>query len=483
MNCNIYFFIGTQKGYSQYPDNYSKDIISNILAKTDRKKNLSQFAISMKGKLAYMTYQYRYSDSKYFGICCEYNNIVPTNFEYLFEFFDKIVQDILTKGEIIHYDSTGIMSPSVDYISDKIELVNYYSSYIINHLNDRLAKYINLPSQNYTSGKKEVVVLAYDDNHTQLIDLLNTYDNVIISRNNPYVLGYANTLKKSNEKISQLEADLAKINHQKKQYRIVVFLIFAIVACLFTLYSFNNNIQILKGDRDQKDEIIKLFKQDLFLANRKIDTMSIHIVEKNRTIGNLEKEVSLKNRSIDSLNDAIISQENFINDLKTDLLSANSRVSSISNQLSTVKSNLDDAKRKLSNYQNKVEKYFPLIINNIELANYNTKDLNKVISDYGQPIYSKKSKWVGFRINYDGMVSGTKKLYYRIYDQYGKLKTSSLSPSGYTHSSEQYIFQSNNTTVLFGWGSDSSGSWRKGRYRIEIWYENICLKSKSFTIL
>ena len=32
MNCNIYFFIGTQKGYSQYPNNYSKDIISNILA-------------------------------------------------------------------------------------------------------------------------------------------------------------------------------------------------------------------------------------------------------------------------------------------------------------------------------------------------------------------------------------------------------------------------------------------------------------------
>ena len=57
MNCNIYFFIGTHRGYSQYPNNYTKDIISNILSKTDRKKNLSQFAISMNGKLVYMTYQ------------------------------------------------------------------------------------------------------------------------------------------------------------------------------------------------------------------------------------------------------------------------------------------------------------------------------------------------------------------------------------------------------------------------------------------
>ena len=81
------------------------------------------------------------------------------------------------------------------------------------------------------------------------------------------------------------------------------------------------------------------------------------------------------------------------------------------------------------------------------------------------------------------MVSENKKLYYRIYDQYGKLETSSSSPSGYTYSSEEYIYQGNNTIVLFGWGSDSSGSWSKGKYRIEIWYEDICLKSKTFTIL
>ena len=482
MNCNIYFFIGTQKGYSQYPDNYSKDIISNILAKTDRKKNLSQFTISMNGKLAYMTYQYRYSDSKYFGICCEYNNVAPTNFEYLFEFFDDIVQDILAKGEIIHYDSAGIISPSIDYISDKIELVNYYSNYINNHLNDRLAKYINLPSKNYTSEKKKVVVLAYDDKHTQLIDLLNTYDNVVISRDNPYVLGYVNTLKKSSEKISQLEAELAKINRQKKQYRIVVILILAVAACLVALYSFNSNIQTLTGDLSQRNEEIKELNQDLLIANEKIDTMSVEIAELNYENGDLKKEVSQNNRSIDSLNKAIISQKTLINDLRTNLSSVNSKLSSTSNQLSTAKSNLDDAKRKLANYQNKVGKSFPLIINNIELANY-TKDREKVLSDYGKPIYSKKSKWIWFRINYDGMVSGTKKLYYRIYDSDGDLKTCSTSPSGFSHSTQEYIYQGTNTSALFGWGSDSSGSWRKGKYRIEIWYEDICLKSKSFTIL
>lgn len=490
MNCNIYFFIETSKGYSQYPDNYSRGIISNTITKISEKKNISQFAISMKGKLAYLTYHYRYSDSKYLGICCEYNNVVPTDFEYLFEFFDNIIQNILIRGEIIHYEQTGNICPSIDYISDKIELVNYYSSYIRHHLNDDDAKFINLPMQNYTSEKKDVAVLAYDDNHTQLFDLLNTYDNILITRDNPYVSGYANALKESSEKISLLETELAKIKRQKKQYRMVVFLILAIIICLVMLHSFNSNIQSLTGDLSLRNDEIKEANKDLFIANGMIDTMYVAIEEKNCEIELLKKEVTQNNRSIDSLINTIIYQENIINDLRTDLSSINSELSSTKDQLSTekrryesVKSDLEDSKRKLSNYQNKVDKVLPLIINDIELANY-AKNKVTVISDYGEPIYGSKARWICFRIDYDAFESGNKKLYFRIYDQYGELKTDSLSPSGYTSVSYQYIYTSNyKTTFFLWWGNDRSGYWRKGNYRIEIWYEDICLKSKSFTLL
>lgn len=476
MNCNIYFFIGTQKGYSQYPENYSKDIISNILAKTDRKKNLSQFAISMNGKLAYMTYQYRYSDSKYFGICCEYNNVVPTNFEYLFEFFDDIVQDILAKGEIIHYDSAGIISPSIDYISDKIELVNYYSNLISNNLNDRLAKYINLPSQNYTSGKKKVAVLAYDDKHTQLIDLLNTYDNVVISRDNPYVLGFANTLKKSSEKISQLEAELSKINRQKKQYRIVVFLVLAVAGCLVALYTFNSNIQSLTGDLSQKKEEIKALNSDLTIANAKIDTMSLELSDKNQRIVVLQKE-SVKNRnSIDSLKNITQNQDSVISDLRSDLSSANS-------SLSSTKSELSQVKRELSNYKNRIGKHMPLIVTDIEIANHYKG--RKEETGYGGTIYSKNSMYLAPRISYIGLVEGTRKFLIKLYRPDGTLSTGSPSletPKGYSYSSSEYIYEGENKRQLSNWGGEKKGHWAKGTYKIEVWYNNMCLKAKSFTI-
>lgn len=476
MNCNIYFFIGTQKGYSQYPENYSKDIISNILAKTDRKKNLSQFAISMNGKLAYMTYQYRYSDSKYFGICCEYNNVVPTNFEYLFEFFDNIVQDILAKGEIIHYDSAGIISPSIDYISDKIELVSYYSNLISNNLNDRLAKYINLPSQNYTSEKKKVAVLAYDDKHTQLIDLLNTYDNVVISRDNPYVLGFANTLKKSSERISQLEKEVARINRQKKQYRMVVFLVIAVAGCLVALYSSNSNIQSLNSDLSQRKEEIKTLNSDLTTANAKIDTMSLELSDKNQRIVVLQKE-SVKNRnSIDSLNSLTQNQETIISDLRSDLSSVNS-------SLSSTKSELSQTQRKLSNYQNKVGKHLPLIVTDIEIANH-YKD-SKEETGYGGTIYSKNSMYLAPRISYIGLVEGTRKFLIKLYRPDGTLSTgspSSETPKGYSYSASGYIYEGENKRELSGWGNEKKGNWPKGTYKIEVWYNDMCLKAKSFTI-
>ena len=420
MNCNIYFFIGTQKGYSQYPDNYTKDIIANILAKTDRKINNSQFAISMNGKLAYLTYQYRYSDSKYFGVCCEYNGVVPSNFEYLFEFYDNLMQDILKRGEIIHYDSSGTMCPSIDYISDKVELINYYCNFISHNFDDELAKYIALPSQIYTSEKKKVATIAYGDAQEQLLDALNTYDNVIVSRENPYALGYANTLKKASDRISKLETELAKINRQKKQYRMVIFLVLAVGVCLVSLYSFNSDIKTLTH------------------------------------------EAALHRNSIDSLNNLTQNQEIIISDLRSDLSSANNS---------------------LSSYKNKIGKHLPLIVTEIEMANNYNDGTHE--TNFGSTIYSKNTMFLAPRIKYIGLTSGTKKLLVKLYKPDGSLSTgnpSSETPKGYSYSSYEYIYEGENTRELNSWGGEQKGHWARGTYRIEVWYNNMCLKAKDFTI-
>ncbi len=481
MNCNTYFFIGTSLGYSQYPNNYTKEIISNILKNSDRKNNISQFTVSMNGRLAYVTYQYRYSNAKYFGICCEYNGVIPTNFTYLFEYFDNLILSILNKGELLHYDQSGNICASVDYISEKTELINYYVDYIRGSLNEKQAKFKILPPSNYVSSKKNITVLSYEDGPEQLINLLNAYDTVIVSRENPYVLGYANVLKKSSEKITELEKTLAKIVRQKKQYRIVVILILAVIGCLVALYSYNSNIKLLSNDIFKKEGKILSLNQDLIAANVQIDTLNISINEKDSIIHILNSTIKKNVYSIDSLNKVIVDKESLVIGLKENLRDTQKQLLTTNNKLQASQNEFRDANHRLLTYKGKIRKLIPIIVNDIEIANY-TKDRKRIISNYGEPIYSEKTRWIWFRMNYDGMTSGYKQLHYRIYDQNGNLKKKYSSPENYTSSSNVYIYEDNNTALLFSWGTDSNGSWRRGKYRIEVWYNDMCLKAKYFTI-
>lgn len=65
----------------------------------------------------------------------------------------------------------------------------------------------------------------------------------------------------------------------------------------------------------------------------------------------------------------------------------------------------------------------------------------------------------------------------------GTLKTGTSSPYGFSQSEDCFIYSgSDNTYSLNGWGNRNKGHWTSGTYRIEVWYENTCLKSKTFTI-
>ena len=84
------------------------------------------------------------------------------------------------------------------------------------------------------------------------------------------------------------------------------------------------------------------------------------------------------------------------------------------------------------------------------------------------------------RISYTGLTSGTKTLKVKLYKPDGSLSEGSYS--SYSYSDDVYVYDGNYSFTLSGWGNSSRGNWSKGTYRIEIWYENTCLKAKTFTI-
>lgn len=145
-------------------------------------------------------------------------------------------------------------------------------------------------------------------------------------------------------------------------------------------------------------------------------------------------------------------------------------------KLSEVNNELSETKSIISN----IAETYPMIITDIQIANvYYGGDIE---TDYGDKIYDYNTMYLKPRIKYTGLVSGTKELKVKWYKPDGTIRRGSKSPDGFSQSSEEYISTGNNTLTLSGWGNENKGHWDYGTHRIEIWYKNTCLKSKSFKI-
>lgn len=163
------------------------------------------------------------------------------------------------------------------------------------------------------------------------------------------------------------------------------------------------------------------------------------------------------------------------------LKTAQDRISSLEAQKSSLESEKHSAEEALSTLKQKVGNSYPLIISDIEIAN-SYRDGN-IETDYGNTIYSSSTMYLKPRIKYYGIASGTKTLKVKWFKPDGTMSSGTSSPYGFSQSDSHYIYSGpDNSITMSGWGNESKGHWRAGTYRIEIWYENTCLKSKTFTI-
>ncbi len=173
------------------------------------------------------------------------------------------------------------------------------------------------------------------------------------------------------------------------------------------------------------------------------------------------------------LNRELSDKDNEIHSLRTQLAESQSELQETQLILKGTQSNLQDL-------QNKISGTYPLIITDIKIGNiYNN---NTIETNYGNTIYSKNTMYLQPYIEYIGLDAGYKRLMVKWFTPNGSLSQGDSSPSGFSTSNEIYVQEGQKTTTLGGWGNSNKGHWGSGTYRIEIWYGNSCLKSKSFTI-
>lgn len=136
--------------------------------------------------------------------------------------------------------------------------------------------------------------------------------------------------------------------------------------------------------------------------------------------------------------------------------------------------------KRLKKFKKSVTSTYPIIITDIKIGNsYYGGDLE---TGYGSTIYSYNTMYLKPKIYYTGLKSCSPYLKIKWYKPSGELSTGSSSPYGFSQGSSYSVSEGQHELALSGWGGTDRGHWSSGTYRIEVWYNDICLKSKTFTI-
>lgn len=120
---------------------------------------------------------------------------------------------------------------------------------------------------------------------------------------------------------------------------------------------------------------------------------------------------------------------------------------------------------------------FPIIIESIDFnSGKNPNSFKTSFSKYEITFLYPRIKFSNLTNN-DKLV-----LYVKYYTPAGILRTHPKSPYGYTQKVEITMNESTNSYILNGFGNENSGTYKVGKNKCQIWYNNRILFEKEFNV-
>lgn len=430
MSYNFYIFGNPSGRYTQYPDDYLSSLIK------DSQIGLTGSRLVIKRELNLFHYIFfdRIDEEQFIGFCIIFNNSLISKPKRLINLFKHIIEDvIITDGTFLKYDQQGNLFFPLTIFSDNVIEINRIKDIIDDEFEKNTDTYGIKPTNTIYNGTRTCSTISINAPDAQIISLTDKFNTVIVDSTEGVESGYLGKvmsgIRAENERaltrIEELENDVSRLNKQKKQYGWITFLSIAVLAALLCLYFLNTNLKGIISNKDS--EITRLEK-----AGKQKDTKIV----------DLRDSIKITRLLLTQLNQKVY-----------------------------------DAENSLTSFKNN----FPMYISKIELANVDYD--GNIETSYGETIYSSRTMYIKPCLTYNGINHGKSiTLNVRFYTPNG-LSTGTSSPSGFSYSTSLYVSSgSENTATLSGWGGKTKGHWKSGSYRIEIWYDDICLKSKSFTI-
>lgn len=431
MESLVYYFGKDRDNYYQYPTDYTEDFFQKELINA---RNKAQIAIHRDGNLLFYSYirQLDNKESK-IGISLA-TDFIFLDYQDLFETLETFYSILAESGTIVRFVDSGQVTINPRPFSDEKVYLEELSKEIKAYISDvPKNKRRKLPVQDFSVSKDDCKELSLEDGNTEIALALETFSNVYISTTRleiEKVTSLGAQIREKTKRIQQLESENEKIKKQKKQYRLVLLLAFIIMGCIVGLVAFNNNIENLKTELKEKEN--------------SITALRLNIEEKKATIAKLNSTVDKQKSEISGLN----------------------------TRVSELKTTIEELEEDKQNLKTSLSKLPPLLINDIKLGSkYYSGDDIKIHP--GNRLVSSNVLYLFPELSYTGIRSETITLTYKIYKS-GEQKC--------TVDTEVYVSEDSKTRKLRGYGNNNGTYWPSGDYRIEVWYKNTCVYSKSFTI-
>lgn len=456
MNFNFYIFGTPSKRYNQYPNDYTVPLMA------DWQSNLkgSRLVICRKMNLMYYNYGASIGNNGFIGFCIVFNGVQITRPKQLMSMFKDIIDNHLVKsGGILRYSKEGTLHYNVKSFDENILEYESIESLINTEFVTNEQRYGIQPLGAY--GNDSSTVISINATDCEIVALLEMHNFVSVNDGTGADGGYLDKiisdLRQKNitatAEIQSLQTKVAKINRTKKQYFWVAVLSIAVLVSLVGLYFLNDNLS----------NVILNQEATIFAHEKEIVMLQDSVATSKIDIKHKVKQINLLNTTIAQYQDSI--------------KICNRDISNLNVELSRSRTSLQSAEAMLS----RIKMAIPINITSIEIGN--TDYDGNIINDYGSTIYSSNTMYLQPKIYYNGVNAGSNiTLKIKWYNPDGSLRTGDSSPNGYSFQMSMSVFSGVNSKVLLGWGNRTKGHWSKGVHRIEIWYNDICLKAKSITI-
>lgn len=441
-----YLFCLKQNNYLQYPNDHTESFLKPLC---EKQKAKHQVVVYRDGGLMYYCYLYCTKNNEIIGLCLTTGSLC-TELGSLYDSFLSCLDCFAKRGVIFHFGDDGSIRRVADFTQNIGEVEELFR-----WLKDKTntTSWVSLPPEDHTIAKGSHVSFNFEeDDPNSIVEATRHYTYVFITMHNPAPTSYSATVKRLHSENSalleekhKLRKEIERVNKQKKQYQLVIAL------ALLLIIGFS------------------VFMSVIVVKNNKIEAQL-------RTIQNNEKTITSQGSKITSQKSIITSQKTKITSQKSIIEEQVAKISTLNEQVVKLESKCSSLETKYSG----IASTYPFKITKIEIGNVYKDD--RIETDYGYPLYSSRTMYIKPKIYYYGYISGTRQLKVKWYMPTGEMSKGDGSSSEYSIKQSVYIYSGSNILLMNGWGSNTKGNWPSGTYRIEIWYDDICVKSKTFKI-